>query len=738
MSEHWHKQAIQYYQQEDYGRAVTFYELLAEAHPEEKLYYWQLGLMLLLQGNAAEAQTTWLMAMLEGNSQQVTQWNKDLEAIVSQEVDRQESLERQDLAWKICQQLRELFPEKLSYCLHWLRFGLELKEYVREHLKEANIISLLQDEINVEFELLLSVLYLLLLRDCTNPQVLELAEISLEFAKTPQQKETIAELFRLAALDISYFQRQAALGARLCELGMKASPKNQEIAYYLSTFAQDAEDYEKGIDAAYLHLALVDNLPDRLFGNKALLKAFMITGGNWQESLQAGEKHQKLLKELLTQQPTNLTLLQATRLFNTYFFSAYFRDTPRENRTIINQVAELCRKNLQILAKETSQCYQKGHQNRFLQRQSQQKIRIGYLSFCLKIHSVGWLARSLFHHHNRDRFELYGYFISPSDSKDALQEWYINQVDKGFKSTDALKLAETIFQDEIDILIELDSLTADTTCHVVSLKPAPVQVTWLGWDASGISTIDYFIADPYVLPDCAQNYYQEKIWRLSHSYIACDGFEIGIPTLEREMLEIPEEAIIYYSVQKGFKRHPDTIRLQLKIIKNVPNSYFLIKGSSDKKAVKNAFCRLADEEGVQQERLRFLDIDTTETVHRANLGIADIVLDTYPYNGATTTMETLWMGIPLVTKVGQQFSARNSYTMLINVGVKEGIAWTDKEYLDWGVRFGLDESLRQKVSWQLQKARYTQPLWDGKKFTREMETAYQEMWENYLQKNKEN
>jgi predicted O-linked N-acetylglucosamine transferase (SPINDLY family) len=235
-----------------------------------------------------------------------------------------------------------------------------------------------------------------------------------------------------------------------------------------------------------------------------------------------------------------------------------------------------------------------------------------------------------------------------------------------------------------------------------------------------------------VLPESAQDYYSEKIWRLPQTYIAVDGFEVGVPTLRRDMLNIPNDAIVYLSSQSGYKRHHDTARLQLKILKEVPNSYFLIKGGADEKSIKQLFNQLAEEEGLEGDRLRFLPTVTSEEVHRANLGIADVVLDTYPYNGATTTLETLWMCIPLVTRVGQQFAARNSYTMMMNAGVTEGIAWTDEEYVEWGISLGKDAALRQQISWKLRQSRQTSPLWNAQQFTRDMEKAYEQMWEIYL------
>ncbi|NJL21904.1 MAG: hypothetical protein HC895_15610 [Leptolyngbyaceae cyanobacterium SM1_3_5] len=172
------------------------------------------------------------------------------------------------------------------------------------------------------------------------------------------------------------------------------------------------------------------------------------------------------------------------------------------------------------------------------------------------------------------------------------------------------------------------------------------------------------------------------------------------------------------------------MRRQLQILQAVPNSYFLIKSiKADQAALEAFFRQMAEEMGVAGDRLRFLPRVPAETVHRANLAIADVVLDTFPYTGATTTLETLWMGIPLVTQVGEQFAARNSYTMLKNVGVEAGIAWSAEEYVEWGIRLGTDPALRQQISWQLQRSRHTSPLWNARQFTRDLEAAYEQMWQ---------
>ncbi|MEO0410050.1 MAG: O-linked N-acetylglucosamine transferase, SPINDLY family protein, partial [Cyanobacteria bacterium P01_A01_bin.135] len=218
------------------------------------------------------------------------------------------------------------------------------------------------------------------------------------------------------------------------------------------------------------------------------------------------------------------------------------------------------------------------------------------------------------------------------------------------------------------------------------------------------------------------------LWRLPQTYIAVEGFETNAPSLRRSDLDIPDDAVVYLSAQRAYKRHPYTIRLQLEIIRAVPGSYFVLKAMTIDSSLKAAFIQLAEEVGVSPDRLRFLTGVPEEATHRANLAIADVVLDTYPYNGATTTLEVLWAGIPLVTRVGETFSSRNSYTMMHNAGISEGIAWSDEEYVDWGIRFGKEADLRRQVAWKLRGGRRTAPLWDARQFARDMEQAYWQMW----------
>jgi predicted O-linked N-acetylglucosamine transferase (SPINDLY family) len=464
----------------------------------------------------------------------------------------------------------------------------------------------------------------------------------------------------------------------------------------------------------------------KIVGSYVLLRA-LLSAGSWLEVNEFVPEYDSLLLQMIQSQPKDLDKPTNTALLISTFFSPYLRDDPQKNCWFRNQIGNIFQNNLRTLVPTSSQFVH------FPPKQQSKQLKIGYVASTLRIHSVGWLSRWLFPYHDRESFHITLYYVNQDRDDKFTQIWFSDKVDVSHHfELNAMAIAEQIYKNEINILIDLDSLTLDCTTEVMGMKPAPVQVTWLGWDTSGIPAIDYYIADPYVLPENAQEYYQETIWRLPQTYLAVDGFEVGIPTLRREDLEISSDAIVYLSGQKGFKRHPDTVRSQIQILKEVPNSYFLIKGGADEFTIKQFFHRIAEDVGVDPQRLKFLPPDPNEFVHRANLTIADVILDTFPYNGATTTLETLWMCIPLVTKVGEQFSARNTYTFMMNAGITEGIAWTDAEYVEWGVRLGKDEALRHRVAGKLKASRQTAPLWNAKQFTREMEKAYQQMWQRYL------
>lgn len=729
----WQQQAEKCLLNGDYLQASRLYESAIETEPDVKSHYWNFGLMLLLQGEEAEAQTTWLFAMAEGEPEEVEQWTIELIQVLKREAQRREYLEDWAVAWAIRQHIREINPTDINNILNLIALSIFLKTYTGEEFSSFDVFELLQSESSVEVDsqLLLLVLQTVLNYAPLDPQSLEFTKACLPYVSG--QSELI-DVLNTTATIISMTHHQAKLAVEYAEFAFQLEPENTTVLFLITTLYQRAGNLDKGIELAKYCYAALEDLADKVYANHLILRGLMSAGGgSVVEVSSILERHETLVNSFIELDPGDLTQEVTMRLFSTLFFPPYLRDEPQVNNKLRQQVAQICQKNVETYAEDKVSQYKQKLASRQPIRNTDKPLRVGYISYCLRNHSVGWLARWLFHHHNREKFQVYAYLINAKGREDGLQDWYVNQVDKAHEFPAGCgEIADLISDDEIDILIDLDSITLDVTCEIMALKTAPVQVTWLGWDASEVPNIDYYIADPYVLPENAQDYYSETIWRLPQTYIAVDGFEVGLPTLRRDELNIPGDAVIYLSSQRGFKYHPQTAKMQMEILKQVPNSYFLIKGIMKQDIVKEFFIQLAKDEGINPDRLIFLSGVPSSIIHRANLAIADVVLDTFPYNGATTTLETLWMEVPMVTRVGQQFASRNSYTMMVNAGINEGIAWTDEEYVEWGIRLGTDEVLRQQVAWKLRKSKQTAPLWNGKQFTREMEKAYQQMWQIYL------
>jgi len=729
----WDKQANNYLINENYSKAASLYQQAIAAEPENKSRYWHLGLALLLQGEEEEAQATWWLAMADGEPEEVDFWVKELIQILQAEADRRVIIKDYSVAWAIRHHIRELNPTDVNNLLQLVDLSIETELYTGEELTELGIIEILEGDLALEIDqgLLLHVLQKMLNYAPLVPSSFEFTKACAARIKEPLNFVNILIPF---IYEIAYSSKQQSLAIPFCEIGLSVAPDHPEIVRAIAGFYLDMGEYSKGLEYAKLCYSLASETIDKAYDNHVIIKGIMSAGGYWKELHSLIEQQKLVLKSIIQEPPSGLGCSPSVlRLYNSTFFFPYCQDNPKTNIELRQQIATVCQSNIDAGYEEIVKRYRQNNSYERNLKSGSEPLKIGYLSHCLRRHSVGWLTRGLFQYYDRERFDFYAYILA-SKEEDPLKEWYIERSTKAHVyGPVGVEVAEQIYEDGIDILVELDSITLNVTCGIMALKPAPVQATWLGWDASGVPKIDYYIADPYVLPEDADDYYSEKIWRLPQTYLAVDGFEISVPTVRRDLLDIPTDAVIYFSSQRGPKYNPHTVRLQMKILKEVPNSYFLIKGYGEQEALNRFFFEIAETEGVASDRLRFLPRVPLEEIHRANLGIADVVLDTYPYNGATTTMETLWMCIPMVTRVGQQFAARNSYTMMVNAGITEGIAWTDEEYVEWGIKLGKDEKLRQEISWKLRKSKQTAPLWNAKQFTREMEKAYEGMWQKYME-----
>ena len=740
----WDVEAYQHLQKANYEKIIDIYQLLIDQQPNLISNYWYLGLAYLLQGKEEEAQFTWLVALSKQSDDDNEQENKQLVQILEQEANRQEINQNEQIAWLIRGNIRELEPDNLSNILSLISLDVSLGDMNGSKIVEWGAIDLVNSVAreNISETLLNKVLQKILC--IVSEESLEFARVCLaKFAdsklilqtitNTASKIETSTPDYPISLVDICY----------------QNNPHNLEVInslFYLclKNSSNNDQSYEQALICGKQFLEHSQSLADDILGYSQLLLLFLRTS-NSQEALNLYPTYLSKLNDLkIKAEKKEIISFDANTKPHMPFFSyalLYLQDKPVQNRYFCNLFGKIFQDLVDSTITNNQNKYKR--KNNVTQLNSQRPLKIGYIANTIRGHSVGILSRWLVRYHNKERFKIYIYYWDQIIDE-ITEKWFVKNAEKFyFDNNKKYKYCSTLPQkiqdDGIDILVDLDSLTYPPTMSVMAHKPAPIQITWLGLDASGIPSIDYFIADPYVLPENAQNYYSEKIWRLPQTYLAIDGFEINTPTLTREDLNISSDAIIFMNLQSGYKRHPNIIKMQMRILKSVPNSYLLVKGAGNKSITENLFFQLASEEGVELERLRFLGHNATTYSHRGNLALADVVLDTYPYNGATTTLEILWAGIPMVTRVGEQFAARNSYTFMVNAGISEGIAWTDEEYVEWGIKLGTDESLRRDISWKLKESRKTAPLWNAKQFTKEMEDAYQQMWniylENYLSKN---
>jgi predicted O-linked N-acetylglucosamine transferase (SPINDLY family) len=722
------------FKSESLERTIDYYEMIINRGETQNQNYWNLGISYLLQQREIDAQATWFIPFDRASELEIDSLTHELLSTLDRVASQKLVANHLDEAWLISQHLREVNSAHVNNLLRSILLEIKFGRFTPGTLTDFNAIEILANAIDPDIIDLAS--------PVDNRYILiDLIESLLSFSSAVVAEfvgqcltnfpdyllDAIPNIINiLLSLDHRFGSNSFSID--ILELCLKLQPDNIGVLNAISRLSCNLGLYQKATNASLKAYDFCDELTEKIITNISIIRT-LLTAGDWVRAAPIFQRHERLLEDFVAKNYDSLEPDINQILAVSAVFLPCITDRPEYFRPLQNKIA---RKHL-----EHSQIRLLSHS---IESVSLSKpvgvLRIGYLGSTLKSHSVGWLSRWLWQYHDRTKFQTFTYCINQNPEDPFHQQWFRDRSDVTYCfRDDAEEIIDQIKADKVDILIDLDSLTLSLTCRILAAKPARIQVSWLGWDATGLPTVDYFIADPYVLPDNAQAYYQEKIWRLPHTYLAVNGFEVGIPTLKRRDLNIPDDAVVYWSGQRGHKRHPDTVRLQMRILKSVPNSYFLIKGDTDPTIIQEFFGQIAAQEGVDFDRLRFLGNVADEYTHRANLAIADIVLDTFPYNGATTTLETLWMGIPMVTQVGQQFAARNSYTFMLNAGIEEGIAWNADEYVEWGIKLGLDRDLRMQIREKLRSGRTTAPVWNAKQFTLDMEQAYRDMWAIYQEQN---
>jgi predicted O-linked N-acetylglucosamine transferase (SPINDLY family) len=351
------------------------------------------------------------------------------------------------------------------------------------------------------------------------------------------------------------------------------------------------------------------------------------------------------------------------------------------------------------------------------------RLRIGYLSSDFCRHAMSFLIAELLERHDRDGFEIYGYCASPEDGSDLRAR--VTAAFDHFVPIRALSdeaAARRIRDDEIDILVDLNGLTRGARLGVLRWKPAPVQATYLGYIGPvPLPELDYLICDSITIPPESASLYQPAPLAIEGCYQANDSRQFSLPPVSRAEEALPADAFVFACFSHHYKITPEVFAAWLRILAAVPDSVlWLIDDGAASRANLQARWRAA---GLAPERLVFAPrVDPDR--YRARMALADLFLDTTPYNAGTIASDALRMGLPLLTLAGRAFCARMAASLLTAIGLPELIAADLAGYEAMAIRLARHPAELGALRGRLAGDAWASTLGDAAGFTRRLETAY--------------
>jgi len=362
---------------------------------------------------------------------------------------------------------------------------------------------------------------------------------------------------------------------------------------------------------------------------------------------------------------------------------------------------------------------------------NRQKIRIGYASGELREQATSHLMVGVLELHDSSRFEIFGFDNGWDDQSDLRRR--INASLDGVieirRLSDAWSAA-AIREKRIDILVNLNGYFGEERTGVFARRPAPIQVNYLGFPGTlGASYIDYIIADRHVIPSSDVEFYTEKVVYLPNCYQANDRkTEIGTHIFSRAECGLPEEGFVFCCFNNNYKIVPETFSCWMRILNRVDGSVLWLLENNVSAALN--LREEADVRGINPKRLVFAKPIALAN-HLARHRLADLFLDTLPYNAHTTASDALWAGLPVLTQVGEAFAGRVAASLLNAIGLAELITSTPQAYEDLAVELALSPEKLPHIKQKLADNRLTTPLFDTRLFTRHIEAAYTAMYERY-------
>lgn len=352
------------------------------------------------------------------------------------------------------------------------------------------------------------------------------------------------------------------------------------------------------------------------------------------------------------------------------------------------------------------------------------KIRVAYISADFREHPVSYLLAGTLEKHDRAAFEIFGISLRAAEDSElgrrvrAGCDQFIEVVDR----SDA-QVAGFLREAEVDIAVDLMGLTQGMRLGILAHRAAPVQVNYLGYAGTlGASYIDYVLADGIVIPRGDERSYAEKVVRLPHCYLPNDDRrEIAAPP-EREQAGLPAQGVVFCAFTNAYKINPPVFDIWMRLLREVPQSVLWLRAVAPD--VRGNLLREATSRGVDPQRIVFAPHVASMAEHLGRHQLADIYLDTLPYNAHSTTCDALWAGVPVITCAGSGFASRVAASALTAVGLPELIGASLEEYGHLALELALDARKRGDLRSRLAANRTTAPLFDTAGHTRGLESAY--------------
>lgn len=356
------------------------------------------------------------------------------------------------------------------------------------------------------------------------------------------------------------------------------------------------------------------------------------------------------------------------------------------------------------------------------------RIKIGYFSADFCQHPVALLSAGLYRLHDRSRFEVYGFSftVKTDDITLELQNSFEHFYD--IRQMSNQEVAALMLSLEIDIAVDLGGHTSNSRSSLFSKRIAPLQVSYLGYSGTlGGNYMDYLLADPVLIPQSSQPFYSETIACLPHSYMVNDNTRpISGTAISRPQFGLPEQGFVYCCFNNTYKLNPQLFDSWMRILASVTNSVLWLS-AANATAMDN-LRREAENRGIAAERLIFAQRLPLMADHLARLQLADLFLDTLPYNAHTTSSDALWAGLPVLTCQGESFAGRVAASLLTAIKLPELITDSPAAYEALAISLAEQPQTLAAIRTKLAANRLTTPLFDTALFTRDLEALYQRLY----------